>query len=142
MAEVKKPTARGPEQVKTAVLLVAHGSRSGAPDDLLQRLSAVIHRPGGSLLVETAYCQWQQPDLPRGIERCVGAGARRILLYPCFLLTGKHVSRDLPAAVATAARLYPRVEFHLGQPLGADPELGALVSAGITEQLVAAGWGK
>lgn len=130
------------EAEKIAVLLVAHGSRSSAPDDLLPRLSAAVRRQLGALIVETAYCAWQQPDLASGIDRCVAAGAGRILLYPCFLLPGQHVTRDLPQAVARAAKLYPGVEIRLAPPLGTEPELGALVSSGVLAQLAATGWGK
>jgi sirohydrochlorin ferrochelatase len=125
---------------KTAILLVGHGTKMPGPDELLTRLATEVRRRIGLDIVETAYCELQPPDLQTGIDRCLAAGAKRIVLYPCFLLAGKHVTQDLPNEVARAIKRCPGVDFRLTEPLGSEPELGRLVSASLVATLVQLGW--
>jgi sirohydrochlorin ferrochelatase len=125
---------------KTAVLLVGHGTRKPGPDQLLLRIAAEVRRQVGTEMVETAYCELQPPDIQTGIDRCLAAGATRIVLYPCLLLAGKHVILDLPAEVARAQHRCPGVDLRLAAPLGAEPGLGRLVSASLETTLAQLGW--
>jgi sirohydrochlorin ferrochelatase len=127
-------------EAKTAILLVGHGTRCPGPDELLVRIAAEVQRQIGVNIVETAYCGLQHPDVQTGIDRCAAAGAVRIILYPCFLLSGKHAARDLPTEVARARERYPGVDLRLAAPLGADPGLGRLVSASLEASLAGLGW--
>ena len=120
-------------QDKTAILVIAHGSRQQAAnddlDDLVKRLAARADYP----IVEGCFLELAEPDLPSGGARCVARGATRVLLIPYFLSAGVHLQRDLTAACDQLNRRYPQVQFRLGPPLGPHPLLDQLVATRIRE---------
>lgn len=140
MVEERTAAAESRARTTTAVLLVAHGSRLGDPGGTLMRLCEAVRNEFPGLLVDLAYCEMQHPELQTAIDHCAAAGARQILLYPCFLLAGRHVSRDLPAALAAAQQRHPKLSFQLEPPLGSDPGLAGLVNAGLRRGLSRVGW--
>lgn len=116
----------------TAVLLIAHGSRHArANEDLIEL--AVRLRAAGFDIVEACFLELAEPDIPTGGDRCVGQGARRVLMIPYFLSMGVHLVRDLAGAREELAARHPGVEFVLGRPLGPDPLLDRLVGERIRE---------
>ncbi len=124
--------ARGRSE-RTAILVIAHGSRQEAANqdlfDLVKRLEAKADYP----IVEGCFLELAAPDLPAGGDRCVARGARRVLLVPYFLSAGVHLERDLTAARDEMKGRHANVEFHLGPPLGPHPLLDELVATRIRE---------
>ncbi len=116
-------TREGP----TAVLLIAHGSRHAPANDDLHQMVARIAERGEYPIVEPAFLELADPDIPSGGERCVSRGAARVLLVPYFLSAGVHLLRDLTAARDELRRRHPDVTFRLGPPLGPHPLLDRLV---------------
>jgi sirohydrochlorin ferrochelatase len=103
--------------VKTALLLIAHGSRHGEANADLYHVVDGLRRLGLGL-VEASYLELAQPGIEEGGGRCVAQGAERVILVPYFLSAGVHVRRDLTAARNRLAERYPAVEFRLAEPLG------------------------
>jgi sirohydrochlorin ferrochelatase len=122
----------------TAVLLIAHGSRHAPANGDLHRVAARIAEGGDYAIVEPAFLELAEPDIPTAGALCVARGARRVLMIPYFLSAGVHLLRDLTAAREDLARRHPGVEFRLGAPLGPDPLLEQLVATRI-RQLDSAG---
>jgi len=118
---------------RTAVLLIAHGSRQQAANDDLLELTARVAAAGTYAIVEGCFLELAQPDLPTGGDRCVARGATRVLIVPYFLSAGVHLERDLTSARDELSRRYPKVEFRLGPPLGPHPLLDDLVAARVRE---------
>ena len=120
---------------QTAVLLIAHGSRRAEANqelhDLAERMSATGEYP----IVESAFLELCEPDIATGGDRCVGRGAKRVLMIPFFLSMGVHLTRDLAAARDELAERYPGVQFELGPPLGPHALLDQLVRTRISETL-------
>jgi sirohydrochlorin ferrochelatase len=118
---------------RTAILLIAHGSRQEAAnrdlEELVKRLEAAGHYP----IVEGCFLELAEPDLPTGGDRCVARGAARVLLIPYFLSAGIHLERDLTAARDELNGRYPKIKFHLGAPLGPHSLLDQLVAVRIRE---------
>ncbi len=112
---------------ETAVLLIAHGSRHAPANDDLHRMVATIAERGEYRIVEPAFLELAEPDIPLGGDRCVEQGAARVLMIPYFLSSGVHLIRDLTAARDDLQTRHPGVEFRLGPPLGPDPLLERLV---------------
>ena len=120
--------------MKTGVLLIAHGSRRAeANADLLALVDRIAANFKGDWIVEPAFLELAEPDIPRGGERCVERGAVRVVMLPYFLAAGVHLQRDLTAARAELAARFPQVEFRLGDALGPHPLLDALVLERIHE---------
>ena len=66
----------------TALLLIAHGSRRPEANADLEHLAGVLREKGEYARVEPAYLELCEPGIVAGGERCVGAGATRVVQLP------------------------------------------------------------
>lgn len=126
--------------MKTAILLIGHGSRVPEANQALHAVAESVRQRSGYHIVEVCFREQHAPNIQAGIDRCVARGAQRILLYPYFLYAGAHVLEDLPAEMVMAAERYPSLEMTMGQPLGVHRRLGEIVCERIAEAVAAAGW--
>jgi len=126
--------------MKTAILLMGHGSRVAEANDALREIAALVRKQMPACIIEVAFRELHAPDIQAGIDRCVAQGAQRVLLYPYFLFAGAHVLEDLPGEMAQAAERYPGLELSLGQPLGVHPKLAEIVCERVAESMITAGW--
>src|SRR5690242_2976861 len=97
----------------TALLLIAHGSRRPEANADLDHLAGVLRARGEFAPVQPAYLELCEPGIVAGGDRCVAAGATRVVLLPYFLSAGVHVVEDLSAARDELTRRYPGVTFVL-----------------------------
>lgn len=111
----------------TAVLLIAHGSRRAAANADLLQLATDIARQGAYPIVETAFLELAEPDIPAGGRRCIARGARRVLMLPYFLSAGVHVSSDLEEHRQTLVAEFPAAQFILCPHLGLHPLMTRIV---------------
>jgi sirohydrochlorin ferrochelatase len=109
--------------MKTALLLIAHGSRQDEANADLLHAVAELRRLPDYELVEAAFLELAQPDIDSGARQCVAAGAEHIILLPYFLSAGVHVSRDLNEARQRLTNRYPGQRFSLAEPIGRHPLL-------------------
>ncbi len=107
---------------KTALLLIAHGSRQAEANADLHHVAAELRRRGHEIVV-AAFLELAEPGILEGGRRCVALGGERVVLLPYFLSAGVHVCRDLRAAREVLAAEFPRVEFVLADALGRHPLL-------------------
>jgi sirohydrochlorin ferrochelatase len=121
------------EPGRTAILLIAHGSREQTANDDLHELAARFSAQGTYPIVEACFLELAEPGLHAGGDRCVARGATRVLMIPYFLSAGVHLRRDLTTARDELSRRHPDVDFRLGAPLGPHPLLDQLVAARIRE---------
>lgn len=126
--------------MKTAILLMAHGSRIAEANDAAREVAAMVREISGLEIVEVAYRELHAPDIQQGIDACVARGATRILLVPYFLFMGAHVQHDLPEEIETAQQRHPGLEMVMAGHLGAHRKLAEIVTQRIDEGLAAAGW--
>src|SRR5262245_51021116 len=103
---------------RTALLLIAHGSRRKEANDDLEHLADEIRRRGTFIHVQAAYLELAEPNITAGAEKCVDAGAEEVILLPYFLSQGVHVTEDLTAARAELAERFRHVAFRLAPPIG------------------------
>ena len=121
--------------MKTAVLLMAHGSRIPEANDAVREIAAMVKEMTLFDLVEVSFREQHLPNIQQGIDTCVDQGAERIILMPYFLYMGAHVREDLPKEMAEAEQRYPRVEFVMGGHLGAHRKLAEIVAERIADTL-------
>jgi sirohydrochlorin ferrochelatase len=114
--------------MRTALLLIAHGSRQEEANADLEQAAGELRRRGGYAVVEAAFLELAEPGIDAGGARCVERGAERVVLLPYFLSAGVHVRRDLAEARRRLAQRYPHVEFRLAEPLGPHPLLLEVVA--------------
>jgi sirohydrochlorin ferrochelatase len=80
-------------------------------------------------IVEVGFMECNEPDISAAIDRCVAAGATRVVAVPYFLHTGAHVCDDLPGLLEAARRKYPEIEFRMGDYIGLSPRVTDLLEA-------------
>jgi sirohydrochlorin ferrochelatase len=121
--------------MKTALLLMAHGSRQAQANDDLQHVASQLRAAGEFAVVEASFLELAEPSIPQAGARCVEQGAGRVVMLPYFLSAGVHVRRDLTMFRDELAARFPQVEFRLAEPLGRHPLLLDVVIARARETL-------
>jgi sirohydrochlorin ferrochelatase len=118
--------------VKTALLLIAHGSRQEEANADLLHIAAGLRRRSWAI-VEASFLELAEPGIAEAGARCVEQRAERVILVPYFLSAGVHVRRDLSEARAKLAERFPGVDFRLAEPLGQHPLLLDVVVERVSE---------
>lgn len=126
--------------MKTAILLMAHGSRIAEANNAVYEIARMVKDMTGFDIVEVSFREQHLPNIQQGIDACVAQGAGRILLLPYFLFVGAHVQEDLPEEMEEAQKRHPGIEFAMGKHLGAHRKLAEIVVDRIAEGLTATGW--
>lgn len=119
--------------MKTAILLLGHGSPRKEANDSLERTAKVIKMVGGYDTVMAAFMEFGKPDIQTGARLCIENGAEKIIFMPYFLYMGAHVSKDLPREMEEAKKKYPSVEMIMTEPLGEDRKLSEIAVKRISE---------
>ena len=126
--------------MKTAILLMAHGSRIAEANTAVNEIAAMVKQFGDYDIVEVSFRENHAPNIQQGIDACVAQGAERILLVPYFLYLGAHVQEDLPRELEEARLRHPGVEMAMGRHLGVHKRLAKLVVDRIEEAFAEKGW--
>jgi sirohydrochlorin ferrochelatase len=114
--------------MKQALLVMVHGSPRPVANNDMFAVVDVVRERGAYPIVEVGFMEINEPSIPEAIERCVAQGAERVLAVPYFLHTGNHVTDDLPTLLEAAQTQYPHVQFLMGDYLGHDPLLAAVIA--------------
>jgi sirohydrochlorin ferrochelatase len=126
--------------MKTAILMMAHGSRIAEANDAAREVAAMVTDMTGFDIVEVSFRELHEPDIQQGIDACVARGAERILLMPYFLFMGAHVQHDLPEEIVAAQKRHPGLVMEMGSHLGAHRKLAEIETERIGEALERLGW--
>lgn len=126
--------------MKTAILMMAHGSRIAEANDAAREVAAMVKEMTGFEIVEVSFREMHEPNIQQGIDACVTRGAGRILLMPYFLFMGAHVLHDLPEEIAEAKSRHPDLIMEMGGHLGAHRKLAEIEAERIGESLGKLGW--
>lgn len=126
--------------MKTAILLMAHGSRIPEANDAAREIAAMVKTMTEFDIVEVSFREQHLPNIQEGIDACVAQGAERVVLMPYFLFVGAHVQEDLPEEMAQAKKRHPHVEFAMGKHLGVHKKLAEVVVERVAEALTMTGW--
>ncbi len=112
-----------------ALLIIAHGSRrQKSNDEVIQIADKLSKQTGQDFdLIESAFLELAAPLIPDGIEQCIQAGAKEIIVLPYFLNSGRHVTEDIPQIIAEQKKRYPHTEIILRPHIGASPIMLELI---------------
>lgn len=111
-----------------AILLIDHGSRRAAANEMLDDMAAIVRRvAGGGVLVHSAHMELAEPTIAQGFARCVEDGAREVIAFPYMLSPGRHATSDIPTLVAEAARAFPGVTYRVTEAFGLSEKLAEVV---------------
>jgi sirohydrochlorin ferrochelatase len=126
--------------MKTAILMMAHGSRIAEANDAAREVAAMVQQMSGFEIVEVSFRELHEPNIQQGIDACVAKGAGRILLMPYFLFMGAHVQHDLPEEIEMAQKRHPGLVMEMGGHLGVHRKLAEIETERIGEALERLGW--
>ena len=126
--------------MKTAILMMAHGSRVADANDAAREVAKMVQEITGMEIVEVAFRELHEPNIQQGIDACVAQGVQRILLMPYFLFMGAHVQHDLPEEIIEARKRYPDLIMKMGEHLGAHRKLAEIEAERINEAMTRLGW--
>jgi sirohydrochlorin ferrochelatase len=126
--------------MKTAILMMAHGSRIAEANDAAREVAVMVQGMTGFEIVEVSFRELHEPNIQQGINACVARGAQRILLMPYFLFMGAHVQHDLPEEIEEAQKRHPGLIMEMGGHLGAHRKLAEIEAERIGEALERLEW--
>ena len=112
----------------TAIIIVDHGSRRAASNEMLEVATKNFADRGDYEIVEPAHMELAQPDIATAFRRCVERGANHVVVFPYFLSPGRHWSEDIPALVKAAAAPFTEVTWLVTAPFGLHPDISAIIA--------------
>lgn len=118
---------------KMAVILIGHGSRAMGADDDMERIAGSLRAAADGGIVDLCRMAGRGTSFGEAFERCVGQGAKTVIVIPYFLHFGVHLRQDIPEMLREAAARHPEVRLVLGRHLGYDDALVALIERRIAE---------
>lgn len=122
----------------TGIIIVDHGSRRTASNDMLLQAVAAFKSESHYAIVEPAHMELAEPDISAAYHRCVQQGARRVIVFPYFLSPGRHWNQDIPRLVEAAAQHHPGTEWMVTAPFGLHPQMSQIIADRINQCLTAA----
>jgi sirohydrochlorin ferrochelatase len=106
---------------RIGVILVDHGSRRDESNSLLFHVVKQFAIATGLPIVEPAHMELAEPSIATAFSRCVERGASTVVVFPYFLLPGRHWHDDIPQLAAAAARQHVGVRYLVTAPFGLHP---------------------
>ena len=113
--------------MKSALLIISHGSRRAASNEEVANLTARVRERSAGMIVEHAFLEITEPTVQQKIDELAANGVTDIQIFPHFLAAGSHVTSDIPREIESAQKKYPATSFSILPHLGALAELPALI---------------
>jgi sirohydrochlorin ferrochelatase len=110
-----------------SVLIVGHGSRQKSTEQTLESVVEMTRRSLPGTLIEIAYMEFGEQDIPSGLLALTGCGADEIAVVPYFLFDGIHIREDIPEALEAFKAEHKNIKITMGRPFGADERLASIL---------------
>ena len=98
-----------------ALILFSHGSLLCGAGDALNAHAEKLRQRGEFAPVEIGYLNYSKPSFAEAVDRCVAAGARRIVVAPYFLISGYFITKSLPEQIDAARAKHPEMIFTIAE---------------------------
>jgi sirohydrochlorin ferrochelatase len=113
-----------------AVLLIDHGSRRDAANEMMNCMANLVQAMAGpDVVVRYAHMELAEPSISAGVQACVEAGATELVVFPYMLSPGKHSTGDIPRMVAEAVAAHPEISVRVTSAFGVHEKLAELILA-------------
>lgn len=113
--------------MKTALLIVDHGSKRAEANEMLADVAEILRRKRPELIVHFAHMELAEPSIEQGFNACVKDGATEVVVHPYMLSPGRHAAKDIPVMASEAAKKHPGVKWRCTKPLGLHEKIGDVV---------------
>ena len=110
------------------VIIVDHGSRREESNRMLADVVRLFRDATRLDIVEAAHMELAEPSLETAMGRCVAQGASLVVVYPHFLLPGRHWHSDIPRLTAQAAQQHGNIRHLVAAPLALHPLLAEIIA--------------
>ena len=117
------------------VILVDHGSRREESNMMLLDAVREFAAASGLPIVEPAHMELAEPSIAAAFDRCVERGATTVVVFPYFLLPGRHWHEDIPRLSAEAAAAHPGVRYLVTAPFALHPLISEVIGQRIAHCL-------
>jgi sirohydrochlorin ferrochelatase len=124
---------------KLGVILVDHGSRRDESNAMLLDVVRNFAASTGMPIVEPAHMELAEPSIATAFGRCVARGATTVVIFPYFLLPGRHWHDDIPRLAAAAAQNHRGVRYLVTAPFGLHPLMAQVIEQRIEHCLAHSG---
>lgn len=104
--------------MQAGIILLGHGSRREEANEEIRQIAAMIKQAHPESLYETAFLSFGEPDLTEVVEKMIQEGIDKIIVMPLFLVTGNHITRDIPSKLLLQKTTHPEVKFVLAKHFG------------------------
>jgi sirohydrochlorin ferrochelatase len=128
-------TMAAPDDHHIGLIVVDHGSRRGASNEMLETMAGMVAETVPYDIVEPAHMELAEPSIQTAFDRCVARGAQLVVVSPYFLLPGRHWDQDIPSLTAHAAERHPDIPFLVAAPLGLHPLMAQVVESRVAHCL-------
>jgi sirohydrochlorin ferrochelatase len=111
-----------------AILLIDHGSRRDAANEMMNCMANLVQAQAGpDVVVRYAHMELCAPSIADGVRACVEAGATELIVFPYMLSPGKHSTGDIPRMVGEAAVPFPQLAVRVTSAFGVHEKLGEII---------------
>lgn len=117
-----------------AVILLSHGSRAPGANEPVATIRRLVQKQLPQAIVQEAFLSFASPTFTEAVGRAVDQGARRIIVAPLFLWSGRHLQEHLPQLLAgEQQRWQGRVDIVCAAAIGPDPRLADILLERVEE---------
>jgi sirohydrochlorin ferrochelatase len=113
--------------VVPAIIVVDHGSRRAAANEMLNGVTDMVRHRAGGIPVFGAHMELSEPSISDAYVAAVAGGANHVIVVPFFLAPGRHVTTDIPRLCEAAADLFPGVTYDVRPPIGTHPSIADVI---------------
>ena len=117
-----------------ALILLAHGSRDPAWAQPFEMLTTSLKHKHPTSEIALAFMELTSPSLTEMLRQFEDAGCRHVDVLPVFFAAGRHLKKDVPKQIETYCET-SEMTVTLGEPIGAWPEIQAVMSDAIGKKL-------
>ena len=113
--------------IKTALILIDHGSKRQEANQLLEELVKRIQIKIPDRLVLAAHMELASPSIEDAIDMCIEKGIESINFQPFMLAYGRHVHHDIPTMIQEKLKDVTQIQYQMKAPLGTFDEIMDLI---------------
>mgnify|MGYP002626283272 CR=1 FL=1 len=117
------------------VIIVDHGSRRDESNQLLLRVVDLLAAASDCPGVGEVNMELGEPSIGAACSQCVARGATTVVVFPYFLLPGRHWDEDIPRLAAAAAANHPGVRHLVTSPIGVHALMANIIADRISQCL-------
>lgn len=112
-----------------ALLLISHGSRHVSGNEFVIELTRKLKNLPDLTFEAVDYAFLEFGDRPPGevVTAWITEGVKKIVCFPLFMATGKHVTEDIPTLMDAMRQKHPQTDFVLTTHLGGVPGIEQVI---------------